>query len=312
LDFPPVPFILPPIVKRSRRILLAASLAIAVGILTWRLTRPKEPEYQGKPISYWVDRYYHDTQAKPEMPAAVAECENAFRQMGTNAVPHLIRMLGGKNPTSSFSHTLTSKLLPQKLFFRWHDWKHRDTRAANALEVIGPNAELAIPALIEKLGDFPSGRASTSEIGDALVAIGPKSAVPLGKALFREDFETCSNALIALWHMDEKGAAATPYLIRFIQESKEQKLSGYAIQILGIVKGPPETVVPFLIGCLNRKSTDDRAAAATALAESGSAAKSAVPALLECFKNDEKEVAKIAAAALKKIDPQAAAQAGIK
>ncbi|HWY74483.1 MAG TPA: HEAT repeat domain-containing protein [Verrucomicrobiae bacterium] len=100
--------------------------------------------------------------------------------------------------------------------------------------------------------------------------------------------------------------SAVPDLIKAVK-GKDPAIRASAISALGKIHSEPETVIPLLIQYLDDDNLD--VAAANALAEFGSLAKPAVPKLLPLLhvKDDDDQAA--ARAALKKIDPVAAAQA---
>src|SRR6266849_3636941 len=75
-------------------------LVIAIlAVLNWRVLHPREPSYQGKPLSVWLDYYYSNDVAYPHpegWEAAKARAEIAIRKMGTNSLPALIKMISSK------------------------------------------------------------------------------------------------------------------------------------------------------------------------------------------------------------------------
>jgi HEAT repeat protein len=85
------------------------------------------------------------------------------------------------------------------------------------------------------------------------------------------------------------------------------------------VTGKPKASVPVLIGALkenkyiqsNPGATDGRILAARILSQMGTDAKEAVPALIERLHSAERNLAREAGEALKKIDPQEADRHGI-
>ena len=83
-----------------------------------------------------------------------------------------------------------------------------------------------------------------------------------------------------------------------------------AIAALGRIHCESEKVIPVLISYLDDDAVNDEAA--TALGNFGSLAKGAVPKLIPMLKVKDNDAQKAARQALKKIDPQAAAKAGIK
>ena len=89
---------------RSRKVIFIAVLALAVlGGIVW-LCLPGEPRYQGKSLTYWL----RSLDEKPlEFTGVTVETNHpaalAFRQMGSKAVPHLIRELRVRDPAWKLS-----------------------------------------------------------------------------------------------------------------------------------------------------------------------------------------------------------------
>jgi HEAT repeat protein len=105
---------------------------------------------------------------------------------------------------------------------------------------------------------------------------------------------------------------AVPSLLQWATNSDEA-VRHHAIWALGMIRADPTRVVPLLTSALNDPSIDVRDFAAWALEEFGPQASAATPALLD-FLNASHEYRTMALVtnALKKIDPQAAANAGVK
>src|SRR6185436_9207850 len=73
---------------------LVAVIVVAIGaVVFW--PRPKEPEYQGKKLSEWLEICRYDRLPKYGNPAVPEEqlrvAVKAIRQIGTNALPWLMR-----------------------------------------------------------------------------------------------------------------------------------------------------------------------------------------------------------------------------
>jgi len=109
---------------------------------------PPDPEYRGKPLSYWVENLYRYGFGGRQ---TNEEAEAVLLQAGSNAVPLLISWIKDYNKNWNSSHL---------------------SRALNGFELLGATAKPAIPDLINLVGqcrDYPE---------RALVFIG-KDAVPL-------------------------------------------------------------------------------------------------------------------------------------
>jgi HEAT repeat protein len=108
------------------------------------------------------------------------------------------------------------------------------------------------------------------------------------------------------------GPAAKSVLPDLIKALKgnDKAIREAAITSLGKIRSEPDTVIPLLIPYLEDDNFD--VAAANALAEFGSLAKPAVPKLLPLLQAKDDDDQAAAQQALLKIDPEAAAKAGVK
>jgi len=76
--------------------------------------------------------------------------------------------------------------------------------------------------------------------------------------------------------------------------------------------GVGEESIPVLTKALTNSHACARESAARVLGLFGAKAQTAVPALVQCTKDDDASVRSFAAFALKQVDPEAAAKAGVK
>ncbi|MDB6112063.1 MAG: repeat protein [Pedosphaera sp.] len=151
--------------KRSR-ILLVVLLVAGLGGRAWQVLRPREPNYQGKPLSYWLGK-------------SVGMGAAAVRQTGTNAIPTLLRMLRARD--SAFFLRLVALAQRQhvvKIEYTTAAERHR--QAMLGFLFLNDGAKEAVPALMEiyEHGVSMSSRADTAL---ALGFVGPVAspAVPL-------------------------------------------------------------------------------------------------------------------------------------
>jgi len=135
--------------RRLLRILLASVASITLAFFIW--PREREPEYNGIPLSKWLERCGSTNQA--ESLAAVA----AIRHIGTNALPFLIRWIQYE---PGWKDTLGRKILGwpvlggrrdvQKLI--WNMTQYRAITAVNGFRILGSEANPALPEL-QRLAD---------------------------------------------------------------------------------------------------------------------------------------------------------------
>src|SRR6478609_8731880 len=85
--------------KTRFRILFAFMVIAIVGGIAWQVLRPREqePVYQGQPLSVWLEGYLSKFKWNgPERQKA----DEAMRQIGTNALPTLLRLIKANDSAS--------------------------------------------------------------------------------------------------------------------------------------------------------------------------------------------------------------------
>jgi vesicle coat complex subunit len=145
-------------------------------------------------------------------------------------------------------------------------------------------------------------------------SIGPeaKAATPaLVPVLKDSDKNVRVAAATALWRMGSAAKAAAPGLVEALKGDEETQVRMMAAYALGKI-GAEKDVVVSLAGVLRSDAVVVRRAAAFALGEIGPPAKEAVSDLVTVFRDNDMIASKNAAQALRKIDPEAAAKAGVK
>jgi len=71
---------------------ILVSLITAVVLVSFRDVT-NEPSYQGKPLSKWLENFF---KLEPPHDPPMPEAQIAIRSIGTNALPHLLRMFSEK------------------------------------------------------------------------------------------------------------------------------------------------------------------------------------------------------------------------
>ncbi|MDB6110263.1 MAG: repeat protein [Pedosphaera sp.] len=190
------------------------------------------------------------------------------------------------------------------------------TIAIEQIRLLGDDAKPAIPALIELLQDpGPSVRRSAVY---ALGWLAPESeqVVPvltLALQSSQSDALMRMSSATALGRIGANARSAVPALLGALHDPNPQ-VGPTAALALGRIAQDSEQVVPALTLSLESSESDVmmRSACAGALGKFGTNAGSAVPALLAALHDASEVVRERATTALKSIDPDAAAQAGVK
>jgi hypothetical protein len=129
--------------------LVACGSLVAVTALVW--PREKEPEYQGKKLSYWCARLGSTDGSVSG--SEFSEAEQAIIGIGTNGVPFLLKWTRYERPRWK-SDLASGHFLPgvvrRNLLMRWLDGETEEFRGYNAqfgFHALGPRAGPAVPEL---------------------------------------------------------------------------------------------------------------------------------------------------------------------
>jgi hypothetical protein len=277
-------------------IALAVLLVILAGVIAWQVLREREPVYQGKRLSVWLQGYQvWNYQLREDSPGVDA----AVRQIGTNALPTLFRMLSAKDSALRLmlvrfaqQHTYTGTKLSHtrdgRLYYRTvrrgiginpTPSETLNFRAVAGFRALGSDASNAVPKLTEIYKQTPG--SGPWGPGAALGAIGPAAGEAIPSLLL---------------NVGNTNAGAREI----------------AVRALGEIHSQSQLVVPVLIAALHDPASEVQRQASLALGRYGEKAKAAVPALLEILKHDRNRVDKLTATnALRQIDPESAAKAGV-
>jgi hypothetical protein len=263
---------------RKKSIILAVLAVAVLGGLCWLVLRPREPVYQGRRLSYWLEAYdYEFKMAHFDDTARLAMAKEALRQAGTNAIPVLLQMLRAHD--SALKLKLMTLARKQHIInIRFTSAETLNDEAREAFRDLGTNAWIAVPALIKI---YEQNLSSRSKFQSALT-------------------------------LSEMGPAAVEAVPVFVHDATNRIIGdnwrGTAILSLAYMHTSPETAVPVLIKCLLEPNAYIQEAAADALAEFGENAKTAIPTLSGLARDPNLDVSAAAHRAILKIDSEAAAK----
>jgi hypothetical protein len=283
--------------RKWLKIVVAVLVLLVAVFAGWLLTRPHEPEYQGRRLSDWLDDYNQaSTWDIPETAAAI-------RAMGTNCLPFLFACIKRKpSPLKAKLVMLLSKQQLLKLpFYGVNRFRYPSIIALHAL---GPQAVPLCPDLVELAKNpYASWWATMS-----LLAIGT-NAVPFLEAACQNTNQAGAEAVLMIAMMK---SMPPPY---FSWGRMKAPLNGKPTVILGYAVSSED--VGQVAKLLEHPSPAVRRASADALRRYtgsvyGEVLKSAMPLLIKTCGDTNEAVRISASTTLKMINPEAAANAGIK
>ncbi len=227
---------------RRKQVVVASLFLSAIvisGVVFFFLQSTREPVYQGKSLSVWLKGYDNIEELFKMNGAKLHELDKVVSQVGTNAIPTLLRLLREKNSNG-----------------------HEE--ASNAFRVLGAKAKDAVPALIKIYEQNPSARV---DVLYSLGCIGPaaEGAVPwLLQRLTDTNGKERSWIVEALGQIHAQSALVVPVLINCLDDSNS-KVRVDAALALGEYGTDAKPAVPALIDLLNDKGKGVRNSAALAL-----------------------------------------------
>ena len=207
---------------QKRRLYLLLIGVGLVGALLAGMFRSREPEYGGKRLSEWVD-IYAVTHLIAGWGSENREAVAAIRQLGTNAVPHLLKWIRYEVPPWKTTFDGIADRAPWRLKPAWMFSDKRVRLAEHAawvFEVLGPDGEGAIPKLTQLLdesGSFDCERRAIT----ALLSIGAAGRGPVLTVITnnRANRELALCALRSIGMSETDAGPGIPSLPRLLRDS---------------------------------------------------------------------------------------------
>jgi HEAT repeat protein len=254
------------------------------------LDREREPEYGGKKLSEWAESpslLFPGSESPPQPvrlgdsiyffggPRSPNSYIEAVRQMGTNALPYLLRWLRYESPAwksnaiQVINRTFHAKLSDRKA--------RRSNNAVTSLIALGTNAEGAVPSLTRLMNEAktPTGSRRARNVLSSLTSY----SLSANLVIFAN--EPASNRLYRVQQIGKFASSpgfrsALPLLLHLLQD-EDIEIAEEAAKTLGRARMEPSIVVPALTDSLKRQVV--RRGAITALSAYGDDARPALPAL---------------------------------
>lgn len=286
---------------KKRLWLLAILLLGIVAIVVWLTRSPNEPTYQNRTLHSWLkDLEMWDANTNDKATARLA-----FQEMGTNAIPILVKIIeSGGPPIQTAIMKINRKQSLVKLPF---GRPYNQTMAATwALYAIGTNAKPALPALTNLL--LHTNQLIPSAI--VLAGIGSDAIPVLLAALTNQDWRVRHAVASGLGSARSDADVIVPALIARLQDNQRLVQCAAAFS-LGELHTKAELVVPALTNTFPSADSLLRITILDSLQQFGSQATQAIPTIVSALKDENGDVRESAAWAFKQIDPEGAAKAGV-
>jgi HEAT repeat protein len=287
---------------KKRGILLALISVALLGGVVWMLSPPAEPAYQGKSLRDWLNEICANGWGDTNHAASVA-----FREMGANAIPALVKALRSGDPPFFQRLILELNSRQSLVQFPVRQTPDQSLAASFALYAMGAKAKPAFPTLTNLLVH------TNTEFLSAvpLAGMGPAGLPPLLAALTNQNAYIRYSAATALcWERSELNLVVPALIARL--SDQDSLVHRTAVEVLGRLHAEPALAVPALMKDFPGDDPGLRSLIVLAIGEFETNAGAAVPMLSEALSDNDQTVRNDAAWALKHIDPAAAAKAGVK
>jgi HEAT repeat protein len=233
-----------------------------------------EPEYEHKPLSYWLRAYELSRDDEPRQ----AEVEHAIRQIGTNAIPYLLEHIRDENPEWIGTVARVVSQLPGPIYSWWSSLEHRWDRRSQAevgLQILGPDLAPAVPRLIELMDD----RYLRDPVIEALASVGPAAGPGLITVLTNRICPEHQRGAAA-WALELMGTNANQYIPELKAALREQPdASCMVVWAIAEVATKKEAVIPVLVEALHSPRYKIRRAGINCLGNLGTLAGRFIPDL---------------------------------
>jgi len=285
--------------KKKTLIILAAVLVAVVVVVIW--PEEREPEYQGKKLSEWLEFYFPDKLGYQEAIAAI-------QHMGTNALPYLLRAITyQRSPSRKGMITAVQKMPIAMVRHRLEalakgTGEHRAFTAQFGFRALGPVARPAVPELTHLLDH--TNRTIRINAIQALGVIGREGLPPLMTVLANKHYPSRGTA--AFWitrsYVEAKDSTSSiPFVLECLRDDAPEVV---VAATLAIPKIEADLMVPALLVQTANTNRNVREVTIEALGEYRTNARSALPALLSLCNDPDARVRRAATNSLRKIAPE--------
>ena len=289
-----------PMTKRRSIWIVSSLVALAVaGLLLARALR--EPSYQGKSLSEWLDDFSgRGREAGSDLASSTARQDAsvaAVRAIGTNAIPHLLRMLDAEDsPRKLKWAALLAKYLKVKI--NTEQAGIEQTRAMSGFLILGPKASPALPELMKRVNGPGAINGNRELLLFRAISSTGKDSIPYLHPLLTNRIPTLrGEAAIALSGVNPSREIVAD-LARLLGDENTGVRGDTAVAFSNLRS---ELALPALIRNLRDTNAVVRQMSAFALGFYGKKAAAAIPELEQTTRDPDPRVSQEARQALDKI-----------
>jgi hypothetical protein len=293
--------------RKALLIVTGMLLAIAVWLLIELRPAPAGYTYQGKTVRQWLGEVFTTNQTTAIL---------AFRSMGTNAFPDIIRELKRNESVLSRIVLKNYHFLPASLKSHWPPPQNEQNywSAAQLVLINEPDTSWKImPHLLQILENKKYKSRFPWVIQVMVQTANPRNreCIPPSNALLHDpDLDVRTAAAMALWKIDRQTNVAVTALNEALNAkgTSDSYMKDWAPAYLYEIHPNDKSLIPLFIAQLKGTNYGLRFSAIAVLQQYKPPPVAAIPALTNLLTNSDRQLRLESMQALKKIDPQNAAQ----
>jgi hypothetical protein len=136
----------PALKMKRHRLMLLLIIVLPACILALYLHHNREPRYEGRTLTQWLEDIDHTATFHSPTDKFPAARSHAIKQIGTNAIPFLLKKLAARD--TAFEKSMKSLLARQSLIhIHFTPPLYDPTHGLLGLQILGKDADSAAPAL---------------------------------------------------------------------------------------------------------------------------------------------------------------------
>jgi hypothetical protein len=253
---------------KTQRVFLFPVLIAVVWIIL--MLSAREPRYQGRSLTSWLEQI-HDP---PWDETQVLQAQDAVRAIGAKkALPKLLKLIKAKDDPVSQWIAIKSEELKIG-FLKWHSADDFHEFGLAGFEALGTNAAPAV-GVLTKLLDEPG---NTLVAFGCLACVGKPAEFAICRGITNQDARVRQASVIRLASVTDDVEVYIGRIKGCLDDPSEPVRSA-AVDGIGAQTAAPDLAVPFLVAALKDSSDLVSSSAAGWLADFGTNALIAIPAL---------------------------------